>query len=737
MPPARSITTSFALKVLLPSIAAVSVIALLLIYLVNGIFEETNRLDTSYSEQLTTQAVSSLRDNLENLIFDNAVWDDAAENAGGKELNRQWIEDTWGSATGLGVYDGLFVTDALGGTLFAADDGKTNPSSAADRLGQDLGTLIVSARNNETGVASGLVFSGDKLHVVAAARIRWSSGPRAELPGPGNILIFSKTIDEDVLSGLAKRYVMEELRLVAPGETLEDGYISLRSPSANVVGKLTWKNRSPGDVVRDKFGSIVFLSLVLFLLMIAILLYVSWKGFREAHESQADAVAASRRDDLTGLANRREMIAALTQCLREARRSGKPLSVIYADLDGFKEVNDSYGHDVGDMLLKAAAAGFAYLARDAHLVARLGGDEFAIIVTDTGAGEQAREIARNMIAFLAEPMEFDGRMAAVSVSLGIVDLADDGADVEEIVRRADVAMYAAKTSGRNCCCVYGEGLDFKRDENRAIAAALRAHLQAGRLRLMYQPIVDARTGLTTGVEALVRWPEDAPQHYRPDAFIPVAEEFGLIEELGSFVLREACRAAVEWPGIFVAVNVSPVEFMKPGFAERVARTLREAGLDPARLELEVKEGSTLENTARANAVIKRLQEMKVRVALDDFGTGFSSIGHLRRLRFDKLKLDRSMVADILTQPAALRLVQGTIAMADALGLTVVAEGIEEENQIAVLRLAGCNAFQGHRFSHPLPAEEVPAWLARGPVAPREDHSSLPLTPADSKVAMPL
>ena len=215
------------------------------------------------------------------------------------------------------------------------------------------------------------------------------------------------------------------------------------------------------------------------------------------------------------------------------------------------------------------------------------------------------------------------------------------------------------------------------------------------------------------MEALVRWPKNAGAHYTPDVFIPVAEEFGLIEDLGNFVLSEACRQAARWRDIFVAVNVSPIQFMNPNFAELVESTLTASGLDARRLEIEVTEGFVIDNASRASDIINRLHDMHVRVALDDFGTGFSSIGHLRRFKFDKLKLDRSMVVDILRQPSALRLVQGTIAMADALGLTVVAEGIEDENQVTVLRLAGCNQFQGYLFSRPVDAQEITAFLQDG------------------------
>jgi diguanylate cyclase (GGDEF)-like protein len=714
----KSITPTFALKVLAPSLVAVGSIALLLLYIVNGIFEVTNRLDTDYSERLANSAVIGLRDNLESIIFDNAVWDDAAENAGSHDINESWADETWGFATALGVYDAVFIVNPDGRTLYAAIAGKRSEQDVEKYFGGDIGVLLdkVASFTGTRRLASGVLRTDSDLSTVAVARIKWSSTDVGRNDVTPNTLVFGRRIDRKVLSTLARRYAMEELRFVDSGEVPEGGVTNILSPTQQKIGVLTWKSRSPGNVVRDKFSYVVSMLVVMFVFMIAVLLYMSWKGFKEAHESQAEAVAASLRDDLTGLANRREMIAALTNHLNAARAHGTPLSVIYADLDGFKEVNDSYGHEVGDKLLKAAAAGFQFLAQKSDVVARLGGDEFAIILTGTGSSLRARAIAESMITFLEEPMIFDGRIASVSVSVGIVDLESDDATVEEIIRRADVAMYAAKSDGRNRTHVYQKSLDFKRDENRKIALELRQHIEKGNLTVVYQPIVDARTRRTKGVEALVRWPTNASKRYSPDVFIPVAEEFGLIEDLGRFVMKEACRQSAMWSDIFVSVNVSPIQFMNPNFAELVAAILAETGLDAKRLELEVTEGFIIDNASRADTIINRLHDMNVRVALDDFGTGFSSIGHLRRFKFDKLKLDRSMVTDILHQPSALRLVQGTIAMADALGLTVVAEGIEHENQVSVLRLAGCNQFQGYLFSKPVEAGEITAFLQDGSIA---------------------
>jgi EAL domain-containing protein (putative c-di-GMP-specific phosphodiesterase class I) len=276
-------------------------------------------------------------------------------------------------------------------------------------------------------------------------------------------------------------------------------------------------------------------------------------------------------------------------------------------------------------------------------------------------------------------------------------------------------MYAAKAAGRNRYCIYEPALDSRRNEHRAIARQLKSHIENGKIALVFQPIVDARTRTVRGVEALARWPAEDEHSYPPAVFVPVAEEFGLIEELGAFVLREACRQAARWPGIFVSVNISPLHFLKPGFVESVESIVAQSGLRPNQLEIEVTESLIMGNAERAEATIGKLHGMRVGVSLDDFGTGYSSIGHLKRFRFDKLKLDRSMVADILRSPSALRLIQGAVTMADSLGLTVVAEGVDDESQVAVLKLAGCGQFQGFLFSEPVDGKLIPALIEKGPL----------------------
>ncbi|MFT3989619.1 EAL domain-containing protein [Aestuariivirga sp.] len=710
MPESKPFVTDFGLKVFLPTLAAAVGMALLLLYLFNSIFQETNNLDDAYARRAAAAAVMSLQEQLESTVQDNARWNDAVEHSYGT-ADQEWLAYNWTVDDNQTLYDAVFVVDPAGNTVFSSER-NLSPGirdAVTNYMDPDISLLLgkLPARGGAFAKASGLVGSRQGVSVVAVATIVPNSSDVAMPDAPTLRLVLVRTLTPRVFEKLAKQFVLDGLHLQSTAE-LSQTALDIHSPSGQTLGTLAWNERSPGWALRTKYANIVWSAITLFLAMVGALIYICWRGFRQAHENRAEAVSASLRDELTGLANRRHLMTVLAEKLADARQSGGGLSVVYADLDGFKEVNDSYGHEIGDQLLKTAGRGFAALAVDADMVARLGGDEFAMIVSGPNAAGRARKMAQAMIAFVAEPLMLEHEVTGVTISAGVVDATHDDADIEEVLRRADVAMYAAKSAGRNRLHSYDPALDWKREEHRAIARELREAMDTGTLNVAYQTIIDARTRRTVGVEALARWPNSDGRHFGPEIFVAVAEQFGMIHELGLMVMRQACHDAARWSNIFVSVNVSPIQFMNPAFAETVEKVLRETGLDPHRLELEVTESVIISNADRAAAIIERLHNIGVSLALDDFGTGYSSIGHLRRFKFDKLKIDRSMVADILHQPAALRLVQGTIAMADALGMRVTAEGVEDEHQVSVLRLAGCSQFQGYLFSTPKPAAEISA-----------------------------
>jgi diguanylate cyclase (GGDEF)-like protein len=415
-------------------------------------------------------------------------------------------------------------------------------------------------------------------------------------------------------------------------------------------------------------------------------------------DKEQQASFSASHDHLTGLSNRR----ALMEELREV--NNKPHTLVFADLDGFKEVNDSFGHEYGDKLICMVARGIEQLAVKARLVGRLGGDEFVILFEGTDCLVRARELSERLIRMLAQPF-MEGRMAAVGASIGICQ-AELGIDESEVLRRADIAMYKAKADGKNRFCVYDQSFDLVRQENIAIAGELKKILDARSLEIVFQPIISARNGAVCGVEALARWPKSSARQVSADRFISVAENSGLVDQLGALILEKACMEAKAWPLIRLAVNISAVQLNNPRFVEQSLSIIAAHGIAPNRLEFEITETSLIQDAERAKSVFRALQGVGIKVALDDFGTGFSSIGYLRRFQFDRIKIDKSITNQLLTSPSELAVVQGVLLVARGLSLEVTAEGVENDDEVQILRLAGCTELQGHHYHKAMNAQEV-------------------------------
>jgi EAL domain-containing protein (putative c-di-GMP-specific phosphodiesterase class I) len=337
-----------------------------------------------------------------------------------------------------------------------------------------------------------------------------------------------------------------------------------------------------------------------------------------------------------------------------------------------------------------------------------------VLIAGEDSAKTADAMARQMLAFVNMPFDIDGRMASVGASIGIVLAgSEEKLEASEIMRRADVAMYNSKEQGRNRCCLFDKDLDTQRIADIMIANELREHVRAKRIEVAYQPIVDSRSRSVIGVEALARWPKNASRHVLPEKFIPIAEEQGVINALGEFVLNLACREAAQWQDIRLSINVSPVQLNNPEFVRDVRRISRESGLPLNRLELELTESFLIHNPGRARQVIDELRACGISVSLDDFGTGFSSVGYLRQFNFDKVKLDRSLTNTISRDQATQRVVQGTVLIATGLSLDITAEGIESEEEAQLLRLSGCNQLQGFYFGAPQSSRGIASLISSG------------------------
>ena len=427
----------------------------------------------------------------------------------------------------------------------------------------------------------------------------------------------------------------------------------------------------------------------------------------ERRRAEAEIVHLARHDVLTGLANRAEFNARLDEASRRLKRNGGCVSVMMIDLDRFKAVNDTLGHLAGDELLSEVARRLQATVRDTDVLARLGGDEFAII-QEGGADQRegAVALALRIIEAVSTPFELNGQEVAVGTSIGIALAPEDGLEPGELLKRADLALYSVKSSGRNDYRLFrNEMLEIVHIQQSA-ERELREAIAQGQFELHYQPVVDIKTRELTGVETLVRWRHPVKGMIPPDHFIPLAESTGLIGPLGDWILAQACAEAANWPAqIKVAVNISAIQFKKGNLFEVILSTLVKTGLQPERLELEITETSLLENQEAHLTTIRQLKNLGLSIALDDFGTGFSSMNYLTIFPFDKIKIDKSFTKGVLSRTDCQAVVASSIALAKGLGIVTTVEGVETEEQFAYMRKAGVELAQGYLFGKPVPVCE--------------------------------
>ncbi|MFQ5879807.1 MAG: putative bifunctional diguanylate cyclase/phosphodiesterase, partial [Dehalococcoidia bacterium] len=422
-------------------------------------------------------------------------------------------------------------------------------------------------------------------------------------------------------------------------------------------------------------------------------------------------------DALTGLPNRALFQDRFTVAVAQARRNKEGLAVMSLDLDRFKLVNDTLGHGVGDRLLQNVAQRLGGLVREGDTIARLGGDEFLLLLPGIVRAEDAAKMGGKILEAISVPFHLDGTELHTTTSIGISLFPDDGKDLEALLMNADAAMYRAKEQGRNRYQLYTPAVGVEVYERLALENALRQALVRQELVVHYQPVANVNTGEIIATEALVRWQHPERGLLFPAEFIPLAEETGLIVPLGEWVLHIACAQNKAWQDaglspLRVAVNLSARQFQQPDLVEMVARVLKETHLDPHLLELEITEGTAMQNLASTIAVLHDLREMGVRIAIDDFGAGYSSLSYLKNLPVDALKIDRSFVCDLTTDPSDAAIAAAVIAMAHTLDLKVVAEGVENEDQLAFLRRRQCDRFQGYLLAKPMPAKALQPMLAQ-------------------------
>ncbi|MCB1498482.1 MAG: bifunctional diguanylate cyclase/phosphodiesterase [Bauldia sp.] len=702
----------FGLRVVIPAVAVM--IGALAIVIVS-LSEMADQVNTIEDQMTTRSAEAALRVSLRNLSKthkDYAVWDDAARNLYGG-VNKVFLDENFASSTIEPMFfDTVMLVDEVGTLRYGVHRGEPLATLPSEVFGPQLLRLTRELiRDGKTyDYRSGFLSTRWGLVTfVVGTVVPFSPNfePRAE---HSRILILSRVFNSETATRLGDDFSIKDLRLADPAAKGSHG-IDITDPDGAVIGALAWSPPSLGSEAHQRVSPTVFVMLALVGLTMAFLIAVALRGVREIERREAAARHAATHDALSGLPNRAALVAAIDGARGEQTGDHPPVAVVYLDLDGFKEVNDAFGHDTGDQLLIEVAKGFRERS-GGYMLARIGGDEFAIVVRGPGAVKLACDLGWRLINFVSEPIEIDGRMITIGTSVGVAVMDSANASAEELLRQADVAMYQAKQNGPNRLFVYDAVIDTVRHERLEIADDLRKALSEDALDLVYQPVFNAGSRAIVGVEALLRWNRPRFGPLPPSVFVQIAEQSGLIDELGIWTIRRACRDGMAWPSIKVSVNVSPAQFRNPNFDGVVADILRSTGFPATRLELEVTESYFIANPEEARRAIDTIRAQGIAVSLDDFGTGYSSIGYLRSFSFDKLKLDRSLIMGLGQDERVQRLVKATIALAEALDLRVTAEGVETDDEAELLKAAGCAEFQGFFFAKPSAPDVISNLLQR-------------------------
>lgn len=699
---------------LLVSFAVVVIVAVAVVLAaLKTVAVTTNALDESRSRQAVSGALTTLQSQMASTMVDYTVWDAAAQAVYSPEAE-DWVLQNFDLANAASdIFDTAYLLGPDGKVLMAFKRGvpfSTSPSQFLSPAFDGMMKAVRSAGIGQGAEASGFVRTTDGVAIVGVSTIRGAS-PDVSVPQDRlQQLVFVRHLDQAKIDDIAETYLIQDLRLI-DASSVVPGTALISDPAGHVIAGLTWTAQSPGDVsyrqVRPYvFAAMAIVGVFIFLLVLA--------GSFVIGKLRGDEIAARKMaltDRLSGLSNRMGLFSGLQDMIGLARDGLNDVLLFYLDMDGFKEVNDVYGHATGDRLIISVAAGLAHLVPQGAILARLGGDEFAIAMPVNGGARTVPSLETLVLDFFSEPFMIGELVVVVGVSVGTAVSACGSVDAEELLRRADIAMYKAKAEGRGRAVAYDMQMDGALAERKAMEVALRAGIQNKEFFVVYQPVVDARTQAIAGLEALLRWNSPQMGMVSPDVFIPLAESSGLIDKLGLFVMEEALRTVRTWSHIGISINISPAQFRNPFFIPNVARLLEESGVRPASVTLEVTEGYFIHNPAHARGMIEALNALGVRIALDDFGAGFSSIGYLRQFGFDRLKLDRSMTSALEDIPRGREMLQATLALAAALDIPVTAEGIETEEQATFFRLCGCDQLQGYFFSRPIEEAALSALLA--------------------------
>ena len=643
-----------------------------------------------------------------------SVWDDAVTNA--KAGNQVWMADNL--SVWMYTYYGhnrVYILDSADHPIHSMREGKLVDASA---YGEDRPVLLPTieklrgtlARPPEAGVsgqpakvvAEDLVSLDGQPAILSVMPLVPSSDRVTQAPGTEYLHVSVEFINDAVIGKIAGKYLLEGARLVPLSEPVGPAAVPLVDSRGVILGYIGWDRLRPGLALVRKIAPALAAALLLAGGVLVFLLRRLRRASAALQTSQDQAQYLAFHDTLTGLPNRALFEDRLRRTLLFASQDKTRVALLYIDLVRFKHINDTLGHPAGDELVRQTAARLKHTIREVDTVARLGGDEFAVILLDVPDVESAEDIAERLLLKLREPFRLIDDQVFVSASVGIALSSGSDTDADDLLRKADIALYEAKKNGRGRYELFAGDMDDLLLRKRKVESELRKALEGeGGIKLAYQPVFAADGRGILGAEALFRWGHEVHGALPAAQFIAIAEERGLIGELGKWALSEACRFAVGTELPWIAVNISPMQLRDVGFAEEVAEILKETGLDPSRLQLETTESVLLEHNDTIGTVIAALRRSGMRIVLDDFGTGYSSLSYLRRQAIDKLKIDRSFVRLLDEDESARAIVKTLIELAQALKVEVTAEGVETDTQKALLVGMGCHQMQGYLLSPPL------------------------------------
>ena len=650
-----------------------------------------------------------------------ALWDDAVLNTK-VNFNFAWVDNNLGSwmFSYFGHNRVFILNDAdkpiygmeqgnvVNPDLFEVDAAVYMPLVSAMRDKIAAGALDAFARDGVYPHVAEITSVANTPAIVSISPITSDTGVHAQPRGTEYLHVSVVFLDALFADQLTNDYLLMDANFTRePSRDSGRAVFPILSAQGRIVGFFEWTPENPGRLMLARTGPALAFGFAFSAILVSLLLYRLWRSSSALEAGRLAAQHQATHDPLTGLANRTRFDDIIGRTLMARRPHDQGVALLMLDLDRFKQVNDTLGHQSGDDLIRAVGQRLKALIGPQDTLARLGGDEFGVLHLSKGGLADHLDLSQRMIEAISKPFEIFGSEAFVGVSIGVVVIGESDTDRREITRKADIALYEAKSSGRNRAVVYEEAMDELLQNRHTIEAELREALRRDdQLSVAFQPLVSRETDRVSGAEALVRWTHPRLGRVSPAHFVPVAESTGLIEAIGEFVLRKACELGARFPGRTIAVNISPAQLRNPKFAERLFDMLIETGMSPSDLELEITESILLDDEQVAAASLRTFRGAGIRIALDDFGTGYSSLNYLKRYPVDCIKIDRSFVSQLEDGSVSVAIVQAMVTLAHALEIEVTAEGVETEEQKRILAQMGCNTFQGFLLSPPVSPSEI-------------------------------